>query len=238
MAIEGPGGAGKSTVTGAVAALLWAQGVPVVATREPTDTPLGEIARHGTDTYRGMAMACLIAADRYQHSEEIRPALDRGEVVVCDRYIASSLALQCMDGVEREFVWTLNEHVIMPDLVVMVSGDPEVIAERLAGRGAHSRYERTEGSSRIECAFFADAGRFLRGKGMRVLDVDASHMGAEQVARTVAAAITRLMKDHENDDAGRDHVQPQQPRPGTRRETAGVPGRPAGAGPRSDGDGE
>lgn len=132
VAIEGPGGAGKSTVTGAVAALLWAQGVPVVATREPTDTPLGEIARHGTDTYRGMAMACLIAADRYQHSEEIRPALDRGEVVVCDRYIASSLALQCMDGVEREFVWTLNEHVIMPDLVVMVSGDPEVIAERLA----------------------------------------------------------------------------------------------------------
>ncbi|MEU6071861.1 hypothetical protein ABZ864_47440 [Streptomyces sp. NPDC047082] len=46
-----------------------------------------------------MAMACLVAADRYHHlAQEIRPALQRGNVVLCDRYIASSLVLQVIDG--------------------------------------------------------------------------------------------------------------------------------------------
>ncbi|MFJ8077184.1 dTMP kinase [Streptomyces sp. NPDC096176] len=182
-------------------------------------------------------MACLIAADRYTHSEEIRPALERGEVVVCDRYIASSLALQCMDGVDQEFAWLLNEGVIQPDLTVLVGGRPDVIEERLAARGAHSRYERMDGSSLIECAYFAEAGRFLRNKGHRVLNVDASHVPAEEVARTVVAAVTRLMKDQEDDDAGRPDVQPQQPVPPARGETAPVPGGAVGVGAGVDGDG-
>lgn len=65
--IDGPGGVGKSTVTAAVALELRTIGVAVCQTREPSDTPLGLLARNGTDTYRGMAMACLIAADRYAH---------------------------------------------------------------------------------------------------------------------------------------------------------------------------
>ncbi|WP_308296039.1 dTMP kinase [Streptomyces sp. ISL-96] len=236
VAIEGPGGVGKSTVTALVARLLHTDRVPVLATREPTDTALGSLARHGTDEYQGTAMACLIAADRYKHGEEIRPALERGEVVVCDRYIASSLALQCMDGVDREFVWLLNEGVAQPDLTVMVSGQPEVIEERLAARGAHSRYERAEGSSHVECAYYVEAAKFLRGKGHRVLNVDASNVPAEEVARTVVAAITRLRKD-QPDDAGRADVQPQQSVPGARGETASVPGGPAGVGAGADGDG-
>lgn len=237
VAVEGPGGAGKSTVTALVAEFLGAKGVPVLATREPTDTALGNLARHGTDEYQGEAMACLIAADRFKHGEEIRPALERGDVVVCDRYIASSLVLQCMDGVEREFVWLLNERVIQPDLTVMVSGRPDVIEARLTARGAHSRYERAEGSSKVECSHFADAAKFLRSKGHRVLDVDATLAPAEEVARTIVSAITRLRKDQPHHDAGRAHLQPQQPVPGARGETAPVPGEAAGAGARPHGDG-
>ncbi|BAU86941.1 dTMP kinase [Streptomyces laurentii] len=235
VAIEGPGGVGKSTVTALVARLLGAEGVPVLATREPTDTALGNLARHGTDDYQGEAMACLVAADRFKHGETIQPALERGDVVVCDRYIASSLALQCMDGVDREFVWLLNERQVQPDLTVMVSGDPEVIEARLTARGAHSRYERAEDSSLVECAYFAEAGKFLRGKGHRVLDLDATETPAEEVARLTVAAITRLRKDPT--DAGRVDVQPQQPVPGARGATAPVPGAAAGAGARAHGDG-
>ncbi|WP_282795046.1 dTMP kinase [Streptomyces sp. CC224B] len=97
VTIDGPGGVGKSTVAAAVVELLRAEGVPVHATREPSDSEIGRIARDGTDRYRGMSMACLIAADRYQHVEhEVRPALARGALVVCDRYVASSLVLQSL----------------------------------------------------------------------------------------------------------------------------------------------
>ncbi|WP_329028117.1 dTMP kinase [Streptomyces sp. NBC_00690] len=195
VAIEGPGGVGKSTVTAAVAQMLTEQGVPVLATREPTDTPLGDLARYGTQEYRGTAMACLIAAGRYQHAQEIQPALDRGEVVICGRYIASSLALQCMDGVDRDFVWLLNEGVIQPDLTVILSAPPEVIESRLAARGAHSRYEMQEDGSRIELAYFAEAGRYLRAQGARVLDVDATPGSPREVASPIVAAITCFMKD-------------------------------------------
>ncbi|GGX37840.1 dTMP kinase [Streptomyces chryseus] len=237
VAIEGPGGVGKSTVTALVTRLLKSEGLPTLATREPTDTDLGNLARHGTDEYQGEAMACLIAADRFMHGEEIRPALERGEIVVCDRYIASSLALQCMDGVDREFVWLLNERVIQPDLTVMVSGQPDVIEARLAARGAHSRYERADGSSHVECAYFAEAAKFLRKKGHRVLGVDASHVPAEEVARSIVAAIVRLRKDHQNHDAGRADVQLEQSVPGARGEAAPVSGAAAGVGAGADGDG-
>ncbi|MEV5677099.1 dTMP kinase [Streptomyces sp. NPDC052179] len=236
MAVEGPGGVGKSTVTALVARLLREEGRTVLATREPTDTPLGDLARHGTDEYQGQAMACLIAADRYKHGEVIRPALERGEIVVCDRYVASSLALQCMDGVDREFVWLLNEGVIQPDLVIMMGGNPAVIEARLTARGAHSRYERAEGSSHVECASFIGAGKFLRDKGHRVLDVDATGVDAEDVALRVVAAVTRLLKDQRTDDPERVHVQPQQPVPGARGASGPVPVCEAGAGAGADGD--
>jgi dTMP kinase len=236
VVIEGPGGVGKSTATGLVAQQLRDQRVTVLATREPIDAPLGDLARYGTEEYRGEAMACLTAAGRFQHGEEIRPALERGEVVVCDRYFASSLALQRMDGVDREFVWLLNERVTMPDLTVLITAQPEVIAERLAGRGAHSRYERVDGSSHIECAYFRDAGRFIREKGLRVLDIDATHAGPEEVARTIVVAITRLRKDYQDHGAERADVQPQQPVPGARGATAPVSGGQTGVGTGADRD--
>ncbi|MGV2914517.1 dTMP kinase [Streptomyces alfalfae] len=191
VTIDGPGGVGKSTVTAALVDQLRAEGVPVYATREPSSSPIGELARHGTDEYRGMVLACLIAADRYRHvEEEVRPALARGDVVVCDRYIPSSLALQVMDGVPRDFVWEINRHTDMPDLAVIVNATADVIDKRLSARGArHSRYEREPGNTGRECAFYFESARFLRAAGVRVLSLDASTVGPEEIARTIAKAI-------------------------------------------------
>ncbi|MFF4391416.1 dTMP kinase [Streptomyces sp. NPDC001552] len=190
VTIDGPGGVGKSEVTRLVADLLREQGEAVCQTREPSDTPLGQLARAGTDDYRGMAMACLIAADRYAHLEhEIRPVLARGGMVVCDRYVASSLVLQVLDGVARDVVWELNRHADMPDLAVILNARADVVEKRLTGRGAHSRYEREAGSSERECAYFREAARFLMATGVRVLQIDASTDSPEEVARTIVAAI-------------------------------------------------
>lgn len=190
VTIDGPGGVGKSSVTDAVTGQLCAENIAVHRTRQPSDTALGNLARHGTEEYRGMALACLIAADRYQQQEkEIRPAVARGNVVVCDRYVASSLVLQVMDGVGRDAIWELNRHADMPDLAVILNAPADVIHERLTGRGAHSRYEREEGNTVRECALFQEASRFLMASGVRVLQLDATTAAPDQIAQQIVAAI-------------------------------------------------
>jgi dTMP kinase len=88
VTIDGPGGVGKTTVAELLIRALDERALPVHATVEPTRTPLGEHIRAGTDTYQGMALACLVAGDRHHHlTTEILPALRAGKVVVCDRYL-------------------------------------------------------------------------------------------------------------------------------------------------------
>ncbi|MFI9026276.1 dTMP kinase [Streptomyces sp. NPDC053560] len=193
VTIDGPGAVGKSTVCAAVVDELHAAGVDVHKTREPSDTVLGKLARHGTDTFRGMTFACLIAADRYHHVEtEVRPAVARGATVVCDRYVASSLVLQVIDGVARDAVWELNRHADMPDLAVILNARADVIEKRLTSRGSHSRYEREPGGTERECGHFREAARFLMATGVRVLQVDAGTAGPEEIARDIVAAINEL----------------------------------------------
>lgn len=193
VTVDGPGGVGKSTVTAAVAKLLRSQGITVHQTREPTDTELGNLARHGTEEYQGLAMVCLIAADRYQHlTTEIRPAITRGAVVLCDRYITSSLVLQRIDGLTVESVWEMNRRADRPDLSFILTGDPGVIARRLASRGAHSRYEHIPGSSSYEHTLFAEAATFLTEAGFNTLVLDTTHTEPETLAATIAAKVTAL----------------------------------------------
>jgi dTMP kinase len=115
VVIEGPSGVGKTTVTELLHTELASRGLPTVATREPTDSALGKLARQGTDEYRGLVLACLVAADRYYHLEhDIRPALRAGYVVICDRYVPTSLVLQHIDGVEPHFLARLNQYADRP----------------------------------------------------------------------------------------------------------------------------
>jgi dTMP kinase len=128
ITLDGPGGVGKSTTARLVGAALTTAGLSVHATAQPSRAPLGELARHGTDTYQGMALACLCAADRHhQLAVEILPALRAGTLVLCDRYVPSSLVLQGLDGVPSDIVWHLNHGVYRPDLAVILTAQPQVI---------------------------------------------------------------------------------------------------------------
>ncbi|MFC3997436.1 dTMP kinase [Nocardiopsis sediminis] len=143
VAVDGPGGAGKSTLVRNLDQRLTAAGIPVLATTEPSHSPLGKFARHHTGDYQGMALACLVGADRYHHLEtEVRPAVAAGRVVLCDRYTLSTVVLQAgIDDVPEQFVRCINADAEPPDLQIVLTAPSRVLRERLAVRGSHGRFE-------------------------------------------------------------------------------------------------
>jgi dTMP kinase len=196
ITLDGPGGVGKSTAARLVVDTLTAARLPVHATTQPSRAPLGELARHGTDTYRGMALACLCAADRHHQLDvEITPALREGTVVVCDRYVASSLVLQGLDGLSSDTVWQLNHGVYRPDLSVILNGDPQVIDARLRGRGGHSRFERAEDNSDRESGLYVHAVVDLQAKGWPVTTLDCTADMPETIAARIVSLIHRVLKE-------------------------------------------
>ncbi len=196
VSFDGPGGCGKSTIAALVARQLTDQGMPVHQTTQPSPTPLGQLIRSGTDTYRGMALACLVAGDRHhQLAAEIRPSIARGEIVLCDRYLPSSFVLQRMDDLSWDVISCLNEGVIRPDLAIILNASPPVIAARLASRGGHSRFERQPGSSLAESSLYHDTAARLAGAGWPVCVVDVTTRGADDTAKIVASHIHSLRAD-------------------------------------------
>jgi dTMP kinase len=190
VSIDGPGGVGKSTLAAAVGKQLTSAGIGVHLTREPSPTRLGEMIRAGTGTYRGMALACLVAGDRHHHlSSEIRPHTAQGLVVLCDRYLPSSYVLQRMDGLTWETVAALNQGADMPHLAVILDADPAVIAARLDQRGKHSRFEAMPGASVTESGLYDDTARRLADLGWPILRVDATSLAPEALAALVATRI-------------------------------------------------
>jgi dTMP kinase len=193
VSIDGPGGSGKSTVAAITAEILIGHGLAVHETTEPSRTPLGKLIRAGTDEYSGMALACLVAGDRHHHlAAEIRPALAAGQVVICDRYVPSSLVLQRMDGISWDVIRQLNDGTSHPGLAVILNADPEAIAARLNARGGHSRFERQPGSSRTESRLYHDTAQRLAGEGWPVCVIDVTARTAREAAMIVSERILAL----------------------------------------------
>ncbi|MFD9739666.1 dTMP kinase [Umezawaea sp. NPDC059074] len=183
VSVDGPGGAGKTTIVRHLAQLLAADGTDVHVTAEPSAGPIGTLAAELTETVTGHALACLYTADRYHHAEtEIRPLLREGRTVVSDRYLASGLVVQRFDEVDLTYLWTLNEHVHRPDLAVILDADPDVIAERLDDRGPHNRFQSSPRSSHAEVEFYRHAADIMVAAGFTVMRLDCSSQSAAQSA--------------------------------------------------------
>lgn len=119
LTIEGPDGAGKTTITQRVAERLRQGGVDVMLTREPGGIPIAEQIREVLHDTKNTAMdsrteALLYAAARRQHLvEKVHPALKEGKVVICDRFVDSSLAYQgYARGLGVDEVWSINQFAI------------------------------------------------------------------------------------------------------------------------------
>ncbi|MEU1815114.1 dTMP kinase [Streptomyces roseifaciens] len=189
MTIDGPVGVGVTTATALVAEELRAAGRPTRETRQPSDSTLGNLASAGSEIYRGRAMAHLVAADRYMHASNLHPVLSRGEVVVCDGYVPTSLVRHVMDGVTRDDVWRMNRDADVPRLAVILNADQDVVLERLAGRVPRNRYERQPKVTEWECGAFKEVARFLMDAGWNVLHLDTSEMDPDAVAWSVVQAL-------------------------------------------------
>ena len=150
ISLEGLDGSGKTTQARLLGARLEADGVEVILTREPGGTPLGEEIRelllHGGHV-APWADAALYAASRAQHVEQlIRPALERGATVICDRYVDSSVAYQGIArGLGLERVLELNLAAVeglLPDVTILLEIG---VADAAARMGAElDRLERED----------------------------------------------------------------------------------------------
>lgn len=166
VVFEGGEGAGKSTQEALLAEALRDRGLTVTQTREPGGTPAGEAIRHVvlSPEFTGLdvrAEALLFAAARGEHADKvIRPALDRGDVVICDRYLDSSVAYQ---GFARGLgpkrirdlsLWATQE--LVPDLTIVLDIDP------VEGLGRFEERDRLEAEpmeyhQQVRAAFLAMA---------------------------------------------------------------------------------
>ncbi|GAA1441552.1 dTMP kinase [Nocardiopsis tropica] len=193
VAFDGPGGAGKSTTVVALAERLAADGLPVTATAQPSQAAIGQLARTRTHEFSGPTLACLVTADRYHHLHTlIRPALARGELVLCDRYTASSLVLQAgLDEVPESFVRELNRFAEPPDLQVVLTAPGEELRARLAVRGSHGRFEDDPTGVTREIALYERLSAQLTREGLVVEVVDTSP-GVEEVVSHLAGLIGAL----------------------------------------------
>jgi len=151
ITFEGIDGAGKSTQIDVVAATLRSRGLPLVLTREPGGTSLGEALRELilNQSMTADTETLLLFAARAEHlARVIRPALSAGQWVLCDRFTDATYAYQAGGrGVPEERIAALEHWVhadLQPDLTLLFDVAPEIAAERLARSRAADRFEAEE----------------------------------------------------------------------------------------------
>jgi dTMP kinase len=198
VCFEGGEGSGKSTQSRLLREWLEAEGYAVVLTFEPGDTEVGRQLRRivlspETGELSDRTEALLYAADKAEHVDTVvQPALDRGEVVVTDRYVDSTLAYQgagrSLDVAEVEQVARWATHDLRPHLTVVLDLEPE------HGLGRFEERDRIEGESvefheRVRAAFLemaaADPEHYL------VLD---ARLPVEEIAAEIRAELTPLLE--------------------------------------------
>lgn len=156
ITLEGGEGAGKSTQIRRLAERLTARGHKVVTTREPGGAPGAELIREllvtgETGRWAPRTEALLHFAAREEHlARTIRPALDRGDWVISDRFVDSTMAYQGVaQGLGADFITRLRNLVVgddMPVLTLILDIDPELGLKRAGGRATsgEDRYERMD----------------------------------------------------------------------------------------------
>jgi dTMP kinase len=154
IVIEGLDGSGKTTQVKRVGQWFYQNGKPCLVTKQPSDGPIGALARaatQGAHNFDNETFALLFAAEHFQHyTDTIAPALSRGEYVICDRYYYSNLAYQGKDAatLERIFAYTqavMNPPAHKPDLLIFLDATPEESLRRItANRTEISIFETPE----------------------------------------------------------------------------------------------
>jgi dTMP kinase len=171
IVIEGLDGSGKTTQATLLAEKI-SKSYSVLLTAEPSRGKIGtfirecclyEQARLPTE-----AEALLFAADRIEHMQtELKPALDEGKVVICDRYVYSSLAYQGSAGLSLDWIKTINARAIEPDFCIFIDVPPEKVIERLQRKKSVMETLETQQKVREVYLKYVEKGELVRVNGDR-----------------------------------------------------------------------
>ena len=200
ISIEGPDGSGKSTQIENIKKFFEDKNIEIVFTREPGGTPIGERIReiildNAFNEMDSMTEAMLYAASRAQHvAEVIRPAIEAGKVVVCDRFVDSSLAYQGYGRNLGDAVSVINSYAVgdcMPDLTFLMKLDPNV--------GKHRIEENRDNQDRLEHEKLTFHNRVYKGYlelekmyPERIIGIDAS-LGIDEIKEEIYRKLEEII---------------------------------------------
>jgi dTMP kinase len=189
ICIEGLDGCGKTTQAKLLAKKLM-KSHNTLYTAEPSRGNIGTFIRkrclYGEKRLSTVVEALLFAADRVEHVEnEIIPALSEGRLVISDRYVYSSLAYQGAAGLSLEWIETLNDHALKPDLAVFIDVELETVMNRLKSKRSVMENMKTLKKVRDVYLKFVEKGDLVR--------IDGNRAKAE-VAEALSALVLKFLE--------------------------------------------
>ena len=206
LTIEGPDGSGKSTQIGFITEFLQSRGYETVLTREPGGTQIGEKIRDiildkENREMDSMTETMLYAASRAQHvAQIIKPALEAGKAVICDRFVDSSIAYQGYGRKLGDSVTYINEYAIMgcvPDITFLMKIPPDRSMDRItSGSRDRLELEKMEFHRRVYEGYM----ELEKLYPARITGIDAVR-SIEEIKEEIHKHLERLLEKYESSES-------------------------------------
>lgn len=188
IVLEGPDGAGTTSHSTLLADKLRKHRRDIVLTAEPTDGPIGRFIREQLkqkSISSAAALQLLFTADRAWHVETvIAPALKRGQTVITDRYVTSTIVYGRSLGLDAEWLYNVNAAFPKPDILLLLLPPFEVCQERMKRRASHDLLENETLQRAVHRAY----GEVAQSDGVSVIDTS---YPIDDVAAKVVTAVQR-----------------------------------------------
>ncbi|MCX8172691.1 MAG: dTMP kinase [Archaeoglobaceae archaeon] len=185
IAVEGIDGSGKSVIASELVTFLTDLGYEAILLKEPSDSVYGQRIRNAIKRLSPEEELELFLLDReIDVKERILPALEKGKIVVMDRYYYSNIAYQSARGIEAEKIRELNERIApKPNLVIILDVSPETALKRIQARGKFTVFEDKEYLKKVRENF------------IKYAEKNAVIIDAEKPLEDVKMKIFKIVKD-------------------------------------------
>lgn len=196
VSFDGPNGAGKTTIIQKVNEEI-SQMYRTIITREPTNDGFGDCVKENKFELHGLPYLFLIASNRAEHSEKkLVPHMK--DIILCDRYIISSLALQHAEGVSLECVWDINKYFPQPDICFIISASAESLDNRINKREKKSHFEKNL-SRQEEIDFYKKAFNFVSSKRHNVYWIENNEGCLDDNVKMIVDIILNVYRENQYD---------------------------------------
>jgi dTMP kinase len=192
ICIEGLDASGKTTHAHRLVRDLKQRGFKAMYTTEPSPSEIGKFIRtyilQRKERVPGAVEALLFAVDRVVHLEQrVKPALQKGIIIISDRYVYSSLAYQGAAGLDLNWIEEINRSAVSPDLAIYIDVSPEILIKRMKWR-KKSVMERLQVQRKVQEVYLklVNDGRLVRVDGNRSVN---------EVARDILTLVLDFLKN-------------------------------------------